>query len=106
MEERLEVVRQQMAKQQEAIDNMDRMSQMLQQKSDSLDVFTREIRASLATMNEKLMTNIESIKWDFKDTMKQTMHDIKVMELEVHKSSQKQQEDFEKLESLEKIASG
>jgi hypothetical protein len=70
MEERLEVVRQQMAKQQEAIDNMDRMSQMLQQKSDSLDVFSRDIRASLATMNEKLMTNIESIKWDFKDTMK------------------------------------
>jgi hypothetical protein len=44
--------------QQEEIDKMNNLSTILTGKADGLDVFTRDIRAMLSSMNEKFMFNL------------------------------------------------
>jgi hypothetical protein len=89
--------------QQEEIDKMNQLSEVLTGKADSLDVFTREIRALLSTMTEKLMGSIFEVRQDLDDQMRTTFRDLKGLELQMLNSQQKLTDTIERVESLEKL---
>ena len=86
LQQKLDLSNMKMELQQEEIKKFDLLAQILTSKADTLDIFSREIKANLANMNERLQGDIFDTKTDFQHSIRLTLTEVKQMEMQLSAS--------------------